>query len=57
MEDCLLYSGCKFDVHFLSCFSFDVVQFVYEKLLDMKGNIGSIPVVLVGNKCDLTYER
>ncbi|KAL4229322.1 hypothetical protein ACF0H5_012364 [Mactra antiquata] len=37
--------------------SFEVVQFVYDKLLDMKGNIGSIPVVLVGNKCDLGFER
>lgn len=37
--------------------SFDVIQFVYDKLLDMKGNIGSIPVVLVGNKCDLAMER
>jgi len=30
---------------------------VYDKLLDMKGNIGSIPVILVGNKSDLTFER
>ncbi|XP_060575240.1 GTP-binding protein Rheb-like [Ruditapes philippinarum] len=37
--------------------SFEVIQFVYDKLLDMKGNIGSIPVVLVGNKCDLAMER
>ncbi|XP_052790813.1 GTP-binding protein Rheb-like isoform X1 [Mya arenaria] len=37
--------------------SFEVIHFVYEKLLDMKGNIGSIPIVLVGNKCDLTMER
>lgn len=42
---------------FLFHYSFEVVQFVYDKLLDMKGNIGSIPVVLVGNKCDLTFER
>lgn len=37
--------------------SFEVIQFVYDKLLDMKGNIGSIPIVLVGNKCDLAMER
>jgi len=37
--------------------SFEVVQFVYDKLLDMKGDISSIPVVLVGNKCDLDNER
>ncbi|XP_052806057.1 GTP-binding protein Rheb homolog [Mya arenaria] len=37
--------------------SFEVIQFVYDKLLDMKGNIGSIPVVLVGNKSDLSMER
>ncbi|KAL5010425.1 hypothetical protein ScPMuIL_012730 [Solemya velum] len=37
--------------------SFDVVKVVYEKLLDMKGIIKGVPVVLVGNKCDLTMDR
>lgn len=37
--------------------SFDVIQFVYDKLLDMKGNIEGVPVVLVGNKSDLSMER
>nr|XP_022338697.1 GTP-binding protein Rheb homolog [Crassostrea virginica] len=37
--------------------SFEVVKFVYDKLLDMKGTINGVPVVLVGNKCDLTAER
>lgn len=37
--------------------SFEVVKFVYDKLLDMKGTINGVPVVLVGNKCDLATER
>lgn len=37
--------------------SFEVIQFVYDKLLDMKGNIGTIPVILVGNKSDLNMDR
>lgn len=36
--------------------SFEVIKIVYEKLLDMKGNI-KVPVVLVGNKNDLETER
>ncbi|KAK3610965.1 hypothetical protein CHS0354_000969 [Potamilus streckersoni] len=37
--------------------SFEVVKIIYEKLLDMKGSINRVPVVLVGNKSDLTLER
>ncbi|KAM9409708.1 GTP-binding protein Rheb-like [Pholidichthys leucotaenia] len=36
--------------------SFEVVQALYEKLLDMVGNI-QVPIVLVGNKKDLHMER
>ncbi|XP_045210218.1 GTP-binding protein Rheb-like [Mercenaria mercenaria] len=37
--------------------SFEVIKFVYDKLLDQIGTMGSIPVVLVGNKSDLEMER
>lgn len=36
--------------------SFEVVQVIYEKLVDLLGN-PSVPLVLVGNKCDLHMER
>ncbi|XP_046357409.1 GTP-binding protein Rheb-like [Haliotis rufescens] len=36
--------------------SFEVVQFVYDRILDMKGT-NTVPVVLVGNKSDLRMER
>jgi len=36
--------------------SFEVVQIIYEKLVDMIGN-PSVPIVLVGNKCDLHMDR
>jgi Ras family protein len=36
--------------------SFEVVHDIYEKLVDMIGN-PSVPIVLVGNKCDLHMER
>ncbi|XP_034243915.1 GTP-binding protein Rheb homolog isoform X2 [Thrips palmi] len=36
--------------------SFDVVQVIYEKLLDMTGKV-HLPIVLVGNKTDLHMER
>ncbi|XP_072029383.1 GTP-binding protein Rheb-like [Amphiura filiformis] len=36
--------------------SFEVVQIIHEKLLDMTGKI-SVPMVLVGNKTDLHMER
>ncbi|XP_797197.4 GTP-binding protein Rheb [Strongylocentrotus purpuratus] len=36
--------------------SFEVVQIIYEKLLDMTGKV-DIPLVLVGNKTDLHMER
>lgn len=36
--------------------SFEVVQIIYEKLLDMTGKI-NVPIVLVGNKTDLHMER
>lgn len=36
--------------------SFEVVQVIYEKLLDMMGKI-QVPIVLVGNKTDLHMER
>uniref|UniRef100_A0A1B6EJU7 GTP-binding protein Rheb n=1 Tax=Cuerna arida TaxID=1464854 RepID=A0A1B6EJU7_9HEMI len=36
--------------------SFEVVQIIYEKLLDMTGKI-HVPIVLVGNKTDLHMER
>jgi Ras family protein len=36
--------------------SFDVVQVIYDKLLDMTGKV-SVPIVLVGNKNDLHMER
>jgi len=36
--------------------SFDVVQVIYEKLVDLIGN-PSVPLVLVGNKNDLHMER
>ncbi|XP_014260514.1 GTP-binding protein Rheb homolog [Cimex lectularius] len=36
--------------------SFEVVQIIYDKLLDMMGKI-QVPIVLVGNKTDLHMER
>ncbi|KAI5706983.1 hypothetical protein M8J75_013150 [Diaphorina citri] len=36
--------------------SFEVVQILYDKLLDMTGKI-HVPIVLVGNKKDLHMER
>ena len=33
-----------------------MVHDIYEKLVDMIGN-PSVPIVLVGNKCDLHMER
>uniref|UniRef100_A0A8C4N8D0 Ras homolog, mTORC1 binding n=1 Tax=Eptatretus burgeri TaxID=7764 RepID=A0A8C4N8D0_EPTBU len=36
--------------------SFEVVQVIHEKLLDMVGNV-QVPIVLVGNKKDLPMER
>ncbi|XP_044033411.1 ras homolog, mTORC1 binding like 1 isoform X1 [Siniperca chuatsi] len=40
----------------LSLFSFEVVQVLHDKLLDMVGKI-QVPTVLVGNKKDLHMER
>ncbi|XP_026476805.1 GTP-binding protein Rheb homolog [Ctenocephalides felis] len=36
--------------------SFEVVQIIYDKLLDVMGKV-QVPVVLVGNKTDLHMER
>jgi len=36
--------------------SFEVVQIIYEKILDMTGKV-NVPLVLVGNKKDLQAER
>ncbi|KOB78522.1 Uncharacterized protein OBRU01_02199 [Operophtera brumata] len=36
--------------------SFQIVQIIYDKLLDMVGKI-HVPIVLVGNKTDLHLER
>lgn len=36
--------------------SFEVVKHVYDKIIDMKGKM-IVPIVLVGNKKDLQYER
>nr|AXK68353.1 Rheb [Penaeus vannamei] len=36
--------------------SFEVVQIIYEKILDMMGKV-TVPIVLVGNKTDLHMER
>lgn len=36
--------------------SFEVVQSIYEKVLDITGK-GHVPIVLVGNKTDLHMER
>nr|CAD7403782.1 unnamed protein product [Timema cristinae] len=36
--------------------SFEVVQIIYDKLLDMTGKV-HVPIVLVGNKTDLHMER
>lgn len=36
--------------------SFEVVQVIYDKLLDMTGKV-HVPIVLVGNKKDLHMER
>ncbi|XP_026276647.1 GTP-binding protein Rheb homolog [Frankliniella occidentalis] len=36
--------------------SFEVVQVIYDKLLDMTGKV-HLPIVLVGNKTDLHMER
>ncbi|XP_017774786.1 PREDICTED: GTP-binding protein Rheb homolog [Nicrophorus vespilloides] len=36
--------------------SFEVVQVIYEKLLDITGK-GHVPIILVGNKTDLHMER
>ncbi|XP_020558705.1 GTP-binding protein Rheb isoform X1 [Oryzias latipes] len=43
-------------VAYLSLFSFEVVQVLHDKLLDMVGKI-QVPTVLVGNKKDLHMER
>lgn len=36
--------------------SFEVVQVIYDKILDIKGQV-NVPIVLVGNKTDLHMER
>ncbi|KAK3765432.1 hypothetical protein RRG08_066979 [Elysia crispata] len=36
--------------------SFEVVKHVYDKIIDMKGRM-TVPIVLVGNKKDLRFER
>lgn len=36
--------------------SFEIVQIIYDKLLDMTGKV-NVPIVLVGNKTDLHMER
>jgi Ras family protein len=36
--------------------SFDVVQIIYDKLIDLLGN-SNVPLILVGNKNDLKHER
>ncbi|EEB09858.1 GTP-binding protein rheb, putative [Pediculus humanus corporis] len=36
--------------------SFEVIQVIYDKLLDMTGKV-KVPIVLVGNKTDLHMER
>jgi len=36
--------------------SFDVVKIIYEKIVDITGNV-NVPIVLVGNKTDLHMER
>ncbi|KAF5281168.1 hypothetical protein FQR65_LT14848 [Abscondita terminalis] len=36
--------------------SFEVIQLIYEKLLDITGKV-PVPIVLVGNKTDLHMER
>lgn len=36
--------------------SFDVVQIIYDKLIDLLGN-SNVPLILVGNKNDLIQER
>ncbi|KAK7083002.1 hypothetical protein SK128_005781 [Halocaridina rubra] len=36
--------------------SFEVVQVIYDKILDMMGKV-TVPIVLVGNKNDLHMER
>lgn len=36
--------------------SFEVIKILYDKLLDMTGNV-NVPIVLVGNKVDLHMER
>jgi len=36
--------------------SFDVVQIIYDKLIDLIGN-ANVPLILVGNKNDLKHER
>ncbi|XP_052819052.1 GTP-binding protein Rheb-like [Mya arenaria] len=37
--------------------SFRVIHFGYDKLLDMKGNIGHIPSILVSDMSELSMER
>ncbi|XP_052797546.1 GTP-binding protein Rheb-like [Mya arenaria] len=37
--------------------SFEVLHFVYDKLLDMKGNIGHVRSILVSDMSDLSMER
>lgn len=39
-----------------SCESFQVIQTIYDKLLDVMGK-ANVPIVLVGNKTDLHQER
>ena len=36
--------------------SFEICQVIYEKLVDLLGN-PAVPLVLVGNKCDLHMDR
>ncbi|XP_008179464.1 uncharacterized protein LOC100158962 isoform X1 [Acyrthosiphon pisum] len=36
--------------------SFEIIQIIYDKLLDMTGNV-HLPIVLVGNKKDLHMDR
>ncbi|XP_015790973.1 GTP-binding protein Rheb [Tetranychus urticae] len=46
---CLVYS-------INSLKSFEVIRVIYDKLLDMTGKV-QVPIVLVGNKLDLSSER
>jgi len=47
---CLVYS-------INSLKSFEVVKVIHEKLIDLTGQEGNIPILLVGNKTDLQLER